>query len=126
MSSDRLHFYNVDAFPIMSEKSTVRDCLLEMNSKNCGFCAIVENSGKMTGLITDGDFRRVITNINVNFSALMVADASSIMTDQFLFTQSEDLSEIEKLIIDKNINELPKLNEQKKIEGLYRVMGIRK
>ena len=126
MLSGRLYFYNVDAFPIMSEKSTVRDCLLEMNSKNCGFCAIVENSGKMVGLLTDGDFRRVITNINVNFSALMVADANSIMTDQFLFTQSEDVSEIEKFIIDKNINELPKLNEQKKIEGLYRVMGIRK
>ena len=126
MSPSRLNFYEVDDFPVMSINSTVRDCLIQMNAKNCGFCALVEESGKMVGLFTDGDFRRVITNMDVNFSALMVADARRIVKDKFLYTKSDDVSEIAKLISDNNVNEIPKLNEQQMIVGLYRVMKIRK
>ena len=126
MSLGKLNFYELGKFPVMHENSTVRDCLVEMNAKNCGFCIITDSKNKMVGFFTDGDFRRVITNINVNFSALMVADIKSIMNFDFLFTKSGDFNEVEQIIEEKGINELPQLDAGNVVTGLFRVMRIRK
>ena len=58
--------------PLVHETTPMGDTLLEMSAKGFGVAAIVEN-GRLTGVITDGDLRR-------NMSDLMTRTAGEIAT----------------------------------------------
>jgi arabinose-5-phosphate isomerase len=48
-----------DRLPIMPDKRTVQDAILGMTKAKAGCIALVdESTGQLTGILTDGDFRR--------------------------------------------------------------------
>jgi arabinose-5-phosphate isomerase len=50
-----------DRLPVLSDQRTVQDAILGMTKAKAGSIALVdEASGKLTGILTDGDFRRHI------------------------------------------------------------------
>ncbi len=49
-----------DALPLAGELDTVSHVLLEVSRKKLGMVAIVDDAGKLTGILTDGDLRRLI------------------------------------------------------------------
>ena len=49
-----------DKLPVTNESSRVRDALFEITSKGYGATAVVNDSGKLVGVFTDGDLRRFI------------------------------------------------------------------
>ena len=48
------------AVPVVKEDIAVRDAILEMTSKRLGATCVIGNDGKLVGLITDGDLRRLL------------------------------------------------------------------
>ena len=44
--------------PLISEKEKVSEAILEMTSKGKGCVGVISQTGKLTGIITDGDLRR--------------------------------------------------------------------
>ncbi|HWR00669.1 MAG TPA: KpsF/GutQ family sugar-phosphate isomerase [Chlorobaculum sp.] len=48
------------AIPLVSETATVSDLILEMTSKRYGVTGIVDGDGRLTGIFTDGDLRRLV------------------------------------------------------------------
>jgi arabinose-5-phosphate isomerase len=44
--------------PVVSEQALVAEALLEMTAKRLGMTAVVDTSGALTGIFTDGDLRR--------------------------------------------------------------------
>lgn len=57
--SDLMH--TGDEMPILSEKSGMRDALLEMTTKRLGCVGFINEAGELTGMLTDGDLRRCLT-----------------------------------------------------------------
>jgi len=55
-SSDIMH--SGDQLPKVSLETTLRDAIVEMNSKSLGITAIVDHEGHVKGIVTDGDLRR--------------------------------------------------------------------
>ncbi len=49
-----------DAIPLVKDDTTVSHALLEMSSKGLGMTGIVDASGKLAGIFTDGDLRRAL------------------------------------------------------------------
>ena len=49
-----------DRLPVTNEKARVRDALFDITSKGYGATAIVDDSGRLVGVFTDGDLRRFI------------------------------------------------------------------
>ena len=49
-----------DGVPIVKENSSIKDIIIEMTSKRLGTTCVVNNGGKLTGVITDGDLRRLL------------------------------------------------------------------
>ena len=45
--------------PIISENATLKEAILEMTSKGLGCVSIINEEGTLTGIITDGDLRRI-------------------------------------------------------------------
>jgi arabinose-5-phosphate isomerase len=46
------------AMPIVSEDRAMSDVLLEMTQKGFGVAGVVDNDGRLVGIVTDGDLRR--------------------------------------------------------------------
>jgi arabinose-5-phosphate isomerase len=60
--SDLMH--SGDAIPIVRETSFLRDAIIEMTSKRLGLTLVVDDSGVLTGIYTDGDLRRTVSKGN--------------------------------------------------------------
>jgi len=63
-----------DTIPVVSESASLSDALLEMTKKGLGMTAIVDTDGKMAGIFTDGDLRRVLDHGVVNVHETKIAD----------------------------------------------------
>jgi len=57
---DELCHYD-DELPLISEKATVREALIEVTAKKLGMTCVVDSSGRLAGVYTDGDIRRTLT-----------------------------------------------------------------
>jgi arabinose-5-phosphate isomerase len=64
------------AVPLVKENAPVTDLILEMTSKRYGVSAVVNEEGRLTGIFTDGDLRRLVQN-GADFLTLT---AGSVMT----------------------------------------------
>lgn len=49
-----------DGVPIVKENASIKDIILEMTSKRLGVTGVVNKDGKLAGIITDGDLRRLL------------------------------------------------------------------
>ncbi|MDF1677964.1 MAG: KpsF/GutQ family sugar-phosphate isomerase [Legionellaceae bacterium] len=49
-----------DALPQVNENITIREALLEVNTKKLGMTCVVDNNRRLTGIYTDGDIRRTL------------------------------------------------------------------
>ena len=59
--------------PIVADSVLVSEALLEMTSKKLGMTAVVDASGKVVGIFTDGDLRRMLEK-NLDVHAARIAD----------------------------------------------------
>ena len=62
--------------PVVEETASLTDLILEMTSKRFGMSAVVDGSGRLSGIFTDGDLRRLIQS-EKNFLSLQ---AKEVMT----------------------------------------------
>lgn len=59
--------------PTVSEATTLRDVLVEVSSKKLGMTLVRDDNGHFTGIITDGDIRRVVQRVE-DFQQLKARD----------------------------------------------------
>lgn len=64
--------YNQNEKPEVNLSTTLKDIILEISSKRLGVTAVTDN-GKLVGIITDGDLRRMLSR-DVDFKKLTAAD----------------------------------------------------
>lgn len=63
-----------DRLPLVSEKVLVKDALFEITSKGYGATAIVDELGRLSGIFTDGDLRRLLAREGVDAMYRTVGD----------------------------------------------------
>jgi len=49
-----------NGIPVVTEHASIKDIILEMTSKRLGATCVVDNKGRLIGMITDGDLRRLL------------------------------------------------------------------
>jgi arabinose-5-phosphate isomerase len=49
-----------ESLPCVGEGAHLRDVMLEIMNKRLGITAVVDGSGRLSGVITDGDFKRIL------------------------------------------------------------------
>lgn len=62
--------------PAVLDNSSIKDVIIEISNKRLGVTAVVNNSNKILGIITDGDLRRMLSQTE-NFSTLTAKDIMS-------------------------------------------------
>ena len=57
-----------EEIPVVVESTNFKDTILEMTSKRLGVTAVVDDDGRLSGIITDGDLRRLVERTDRLFS----------------------------------------------------------
>jgi arabinose-5-phosphate isomerase len=65
-----------EAFPMVSEKTLMKNVIFEITSKRLGVTGVCNGEGHLVGVITDGDLRRALEK----FNDLLNREASEVMT----------------------------------------------
>lgn len=66
-----------DRVPRVSSKTTVREALVEMTAKGLGMTTVVDESGRLQGIFTDGDLRRALDR-RIDVHATPIADLMTV------------------------------------------------
>jgi CBS domain-containing protein len=65
----------LDRFPVVGKTVMLKEALDVMNNLRLGIACIVDSDNKLLGILTDGDIRRKLTQVQKPLSALFVDDA---------------------------------------------------
>jgi arabinose-5-phosphate isomerase len=100
---------------VASEKLTVKEALLVMTHAKSGSIALVNGRGKLTGVFTDGDFRRKMSADD----ALLTRPLHTVMTRNPISIRDRALAaEALKIFNERNIDDLIVVNARQEPVGL--------
>ena len=68
------------AVPAVSEETTIKDAIYEISSKKMGVTSVLNSSGRLVGVISDGDLRRWMEKTEKSGENLLAKKAGDIMT----------------------------------------------
>ncbi len=112
-----------DRIPVVTEKALLGDALVEMTKKSLGMTVIVDNEGRVSGVFTDGDLRRVIDHkLDVHKTPI-----TEVMTRQCK-TVNADLLAVEALqLMEKSaISALPVVDSEGRLIGAFNMHDLLK
>jgi len=73
------------AVPVVGEAAAVGELILEMTSKRYGVSAIVDSEGRLSGIFTDGDLRRIVQKggdfLRLSAGSVMTGNPKSVTPD---------------------------------------------
>ncbi len=111
------------ANPIVKEDEKVSAVLLKITSARAGSATVVDKSGKLTGIFTDGDLRR---NFEID-NRLPQRKIKEVMTKNPAVVYQEMLAaEAMRILQEKKIDELPVVDGKRRPIGLLDVQDLLK
>jgi arabinose-5-phosphate isomerase len=94
-----------ETLPKVAKEASLSEALLEMSRKGLGMTTVVEGDGRLVGLFTDGDLRRLLDHGEVAIQQLTVGE---VMKASFTTIEAGLLAaEALRIMDEKRINALP-------------------
>ncbi|OQX70636.1 MAG: D-arabinose 5-phosphate isomerase [Candidatus Cloacimonas sp. 4484_275] len=107
--------------PVVSYREIMKKVILEMTGKGLGCTSIVDENGKLVGIVTDGDLRRFLqkgkTDLNISVTEVMTKSPKSV---------SENTLAIDALnVMEENkITMLPVINDKNEPIGMLHMHDL--
>lgn len=109
------------ANPIVSQEAIVKDVLYAITGARAGAASVVDKSGRLVGIFTDGDLRRHL-ELDASLSARKVKEA---MTKNPVTILPGKLAvEALRILEEKKIDELPVVDKNRKPVGMLDVQDV--
>jgi arabinose-5-phosphate isomerase len=104
-----------EAVPRVAAGASLSEALLEMSRKGLGMTTVVDAHGRVSGVFTDGDLRRLLDHGEVEIKQLTVGE---VMRPSCTTIDADRLAaEALRLMDDKRINALPVTDSDGKLVG---------
>ncbi|MFA5343867.1 MAG: KpsF/GutQ family sugar-phosphate isomerase [Kiritimatiellia bacterium] len=105
-------------------QTKVKDAILAMTSARSGAVGIVDKTGKLAGIFTDGDLRRLITQRRGAIANLPIR---SVMTRAPITVRTNDLAvEVLKIFEEHTIDDLLVVDAQRRLVGMVDIQDLPK
>ena len=114
---------------LVSPDASVMDAVVAMTKAQAGSAVIVDESRKLLGIFTDGDFRRAIASLPHPSSPIshISSPLSSLMTPSPLFVYDDAYAaELLKIFECRHIDDLPVCNRDGKVVGIVDIQDLPK
>jgi len=107
--------------PVVGEQTSLKDSILEITSKRLGVTCVVNENGVLSGIITDGDLRRLLEK-SLDLRNLVATD---VMTKKPKTITKELLASFALQQMEQyNITSLVVLSKEKKPEGIVHLHDL--
>ncbi len=109
--------------PLVLESDGVKNCILKISEKRAGAVSVIDDSGKIVGVVTDYDIRKHLEK-EENIFLLQIADIMNnqpvyVYEDEHAFSALKTMQERA-----KPITVLPVLNREKIVVGMLRLQDL--
>ncbi len=113
---------NADELPTVTETTTVSDCIMMMTQKRSGSVLVINESGVLTGIFADGDFRR---HAQDGIETLMASPISEVMTKNPTTILDNSMAvELMKILEERKIDDIPVVSPEGKPVGLIDIQDL--
>ncbi len=113
--------------PTVREETLIKDAIYEISSKKMGVTAVLDSTGRLVGVISDGDLRRWMEKTEKTGERLLTKKAVEIMTKNPKVASKDSLAAEAVAIMEKNsITCLIVADAQKKPEGVIHLHDLLK
>ena len=117
--SDLMHAGKENA--VVREQSSLQEAIVEMSSKGLSLVSVVDEAGKLKGIITDGDLRRMLERgIDVYHE---VIDHVMTKTPRWIDSREMAVNALQ-VMSDLKITGMPVLDEDRKVVGTILMQDI--
>jgi arabinose-5-phosphate isomerase len=110
-----------DTIPLVDSNASLRAALLEMTGKGLGMTAVTDQDNRLTGILTDGDLRRILgQEIDIHaakISDVMIKNPKTTQADKLA---AETVQQMQKL----NINGLFVVDDDNKVIGAFNMLDL--
>ena len=107
-------------------QATVLDALMAMTKAKCGAAVVADADGKLLGIFTDGDFRR-LASASADSNKLLASPVGDVMTKSPLFVYDDAYAaELLKIFEKKRIDDLPVCDRSGRVVGLVDIQDLPK
>ena len=111
--------------PVLRETSLLKEALECMSKYKYGVCFCVNEKGKLLGILTDGDVRRKILDVQKPFSALLMDDLIlHINKKPFSIDVNKNINNALKIMKYNQIWDLPVVDSKKNLIGMLHLHPI--
>ncbi len=115
----------LDKFPVLSEMLFLKEALDVMSEKKIGIACIVDENYILKGILTDGDIRRKLLNIQKPLSAIFVDDCiEHAILFPTVINPETSLVEAVEIMGSKRIWDLPVVDNNGKLIGLLHLHPV--
>jgi arabinose-5-phosphate isomerase len=108
--------------PSVRPTTKMPDVIYEMSRKGLGLAAVTESTGKLLGIITDGDLRRVMQKRQENVLALTAADCMT--KNPITLSRTELAASALRIMEEKKITSLLITDPAGKLEGVLHIHDL--
>ena len=109
----------LDRVPVIGPKSLLKSAIEAMTNHRLGMACIVDESGKLLAVLTDGDLRRMLLRVQKPIAALMADDAIAHATVEVLSCSPGDqLHDAVALMGERQIWDRPVVDETGRLVGV--------
>lgn len=112
-----------DDIPLVDSNASMKEMILQMTSKRLGCVVMKDDNGRVGGIFTDGDFRRLAESTDDIFklgaSKVMIKNPKSISQDAVLDAALAKMEEY-------SISQLPTVDDEGKLVGVIHLHDILK
>lgn len=110
---------SLEHVPVIEENVIFKEALEEMGRKSLGIVCIVNSKNKLLGILTDGDVRRMLLQVQKPFSAFFVDDAIiHSIRSPLTITPGDTLVHAVQLMDERRVWDLPVVDAQERLVGL--------
>ena len=107
-------------------QATVLDALMAMTKAQGGSAVVADTDGKLLGIFTDGDFRRIVST-SADSNKLLASPVGDVMTKAPLFVYDDAYAaELLKIFEKKRIDDLPVCDRSGRVVGLVDIQDLPK
>ena len=108
-----------EAIPVVPPRTLVKEALEKMSASKLGLACIVDDDGRLIGLFTDGDLRRLLLRSQKPISALFADDIIDHARREFSSVRADtSIDDALNLLQERDIFDLPVLDEGGHLQGL--------
>ena len=107
------------SFPTVLENDLMRDAIIKMDQFGLGIACLVNERNILVGVLTDGDLRRIILNVQKPMAAIFVDDVNEYSTKSFTkIDLNMSLNEAVIIMEELKIWDLPIIDKNGVLQGL--------